>query len=102
LLDLQHASETVFGYTIRAWSGIATDEGVGLIVLVEVSNSRGLPVCRFEEFLADSVRLRDRRWPPGQQKALVMLQQQAIERACDAVLAGTLPAINGHRYDVKG
>jgi hypothetical protein len=101
LIDLRHVTETVSDLTIRAWSGIATDEGVGLIVLMEVLDARGLPACRFEEFLADSVRQRDRHWPANQAAALEMLQAQAIERARAAVLAGTLAALNGHRYDVE-
>ena len=86
------ASETVSGYTIRAWTGVATDEGVGLISMVEVCDARGLPVCRFEEFLADSVRRTDPSWPREQDAAAKALQRRAIERAREAVLGNALRA----------
>ncbi len=89
MLDLLQASETVSGYTIRAWTGIATDEGVGLISMVEVDDARGVPVCRFEEFVADSVRRSDPSWPREQDAAAKALQDQALERARNAVLSNT-------------
>jgi hypothetical protein len=100
MIDLMRASETVSGYSIRAWTGVATDEGVGLISMVEVCDARGVPVCRFEEFLADSVRRADASWPRGQAKALEALQERALERARGAALAGTLSDVHGHRYDI--
>jgi hypothetical protein len=100
VIDLLHHTEPILDHTIRAWTGPATDEGIGIITLIEVSDSRGLPVCRFEVFLADSVRRLDTRWPLGTQAALEALQTHAIERARHAVLAATLPDLNGHRYDL--
>ena len=100
MLDLIRASETVSGYTVRAWTGVATDEGVGLISMVEVMDERGVPVCRFEEFLGDSVRRQDASWPREQDEAARALQDQAIERAQSAVLGGTLQDAHGHRYDI--
>ena len=100
MLDRLRASETVGAYTIRAWTGVATDEGVGLISLVEVMDGRGVPVCRFEEFLADSVRRVDESWPRDEAAALDALQARAIERARGAILGGTLQEAHGHRYDV--
>jgi hypothetical protein len=100
LLDLLRASETISGYTVRAWTGVATDEGVGLISMVEVMDGRGVPVCRFEEFLADSVRRADHVWPREQDDAVRALQERALERARSAVLGGTLQDAHGHRYDI--
>ncbi len=95
-------SETINGYTIRVWTGVATDEGVGLIATVEVSDDRGVPVCRFEEFVADSVRRVDPSWPREREAATGVLQERAMERARQAVLSETLSAAHGHRYDVDG
>jgi hypothetical protein len=100
VLDLLRASELVSDYTIRAWTGVATDEGVGLISMVEVMDERGVPVCRFEEFLSDSVRRQNASWPREQDEAARALQDQALERARGAVLAGTLQDAHGHRYDI--
>jgi len=100
VLDLLQASETVSGYTIRAWTGVATDEGVGLISLVEVQDGRGVPVCRFEVFLGDEVRRADPSWPRGQDESARSLQERALERARSAVLGGSLQGLHGHRYDV--
>lgn len=93
-------SETSGDYTIRVWTGVATDEGVGLIAMVEVLDGRGVPVCRFDEFLADSVRRAGAAWPREQSTALEALQSAAMARARDAVLGGALQVVNGHRYDV--
>jgi hypothetical protein len=101
LLDLLRASETVSGYTVRAWTGVATDEGVGLIALVEVIDGRGVPVCRFEEFLADAVRIADPGWPRLQAEAAAALQERALERARSAVLGDRLRDADGHRFDVE-
>jgi hypothetical protein len=100
VLDLLQASETVPGYTIRAWTGVATDEGVGLISMVEVDDARGIPVCRFEEFVADSVRRTDISWPREQDAAARSLQDRALDRARNAILGNALRATHGHRYDV--
>jgi hypothetical protein len=100
LIDRLKASETISGYAVRAWTGVATDEGVGLISMVEVLDARGVPVCRFEEFLADSVRRQDASWPREQDMALEALQERAIERGRAAVLGGTLGELHGHRYDI--
>ena len=100
MLDRIRASEALAGYTVRAWTGEATDEGVGLISMVEVMDGRGVPVCRFEEFLADSVRLQDARWPREQRAALEALQEGALQRARNAILGATLSEVHGHRYDL--
>jgi hypothetical protein len=101
MLDRLRATETVSGYTIRAWTGEATDEGVGLISMVEVMDGSGVPVCRFEEFLGDGVRLVDASWPRDVVAALVALQDRALERARSAVNGGRLHEEHGHRYDVS-
>jgi len=101
MLDLLHASETVSGHTIRAWTGVATDEGVGLIALVEVSDDRGVPVCRFEDFLSEVDWRGNPDWPSGRDAAAAALQERAIGRARLAVLAGSLHDLHGHRFDVK-
>ena len=96
MLDRLRASEAIAGYTVRAWTGVATDEGVGLISMVEVMDGRGVPVCRFEEF-----RIADMAWPREQDGALEALQEWALERARSAVLGGTLSELHGHRYDIE-
>ena len=101
MLDRLRASEAIAGYTVRAWTGVATDEGVGLISMVEVMDGRGVPVCRFEAFLGDSVRIADMAWPREQDGALEALQEWALERARSAVLGGTLSELHGHRYDIE-
>ena len=101
MLDLLRASETLSGYTIRAWTGVATDEGVGLIAMVEVMDERGVPVCRFEEFLADSVRRADPSWPRGEAEATRALQERAIGRARSAVLGAAMGELHGHRFDIE-
>ena len=101
MIEQLRAVENVFGYTVRAWTGPATDEGIGLISLVEVMDERGVPMCRFEEFIADSVRRQDPSWPRSQDAALEALQARAVERARSAVLGGTLAQLHGHRYDVE-
>jgi hypothetical protein len=101
MLDLLHSSESVSSYTVRAWTGVATDEGVGLIVLVEVMDGCGVPVCRFEEFLADVVRVTDPRWPGTQAEAAAALQERALERARAAVLDRKLRDVDGHRFDIE-
>ena len=101
MLDLLCASETVAGYHIRVWTGVATDEGVGLIAMVEVADARGVPVCRFEEFLDASLQ-RDGLWPRKGGAAAARLQEQALERGRAAVLAGTLGDAHGHRFDIPG
>jgi hypothetical protein len=101
LLDRLRATETVSTYTLRAWTGVATDEGIGLITMIEVCDERGVPVCSFQEFLADSVRREDGAWPRAQDKAASALQGRALDRARSAVLAGTLQTLHGHRYDIE-
>ena len=101
LIDRLRTSETIGAFTVRAWTGVATDEGVGLISMVEVMDERGVPVCRFEEFLADSVRRADATWPREQDAALEALQARALKRARAAVLGGTLHDAHGHRYDIE-
>jgi len=100
VITLLRAYETVSGYTIRAWTGPATDEGVGLIAMLEVSDAVGRPVCRFEEFLDAAIQLADPSWPRDEESASRLLQERAVDRARVAVLGGTLSALNGHRYDI--
>jgi hypothetical protein len=100
LIDLLTATESASGYTARAWTGVATDEGVGLICMVEVSDARGVPVCRFEEFLSESVWRSDGLWPAGQRDAATALQRHALGRAGEAVFQGALQELHGHRYDL--
>jgi hypothetical protein len=100
VLDLLHTAEALNGYTIRVWTGMATDEGVGLIATVEVSDGRGVPVCRFEEFVADAVRRSDASWPQDREAAAKTLEGKALARARHAVLANELRDAHGHRFDV--
>jgi hypothetical protein len=100
VITLHRAHETVSGHTIRAWTGPATDEGVGLIAMLEVSDSTGRPVCRFEEFLDAAILRTDASWPRDDDEASRVLQERAVDRARVAVLGGTLSALHGHRYDV--
>ena len=100
MIDRLRASEAVAGHTVRAWTGVATDEGVGLISMVEVMDGRGVPVCRFEEFLADPVRRSDPTWPRDEGAALEALQARALERARNAVLGSSLHELHGHRHDI--
>jgi hypothetical protein len=96
VIDITSTREVFGGYVIRAWSGIATDEGVGLICLVEVSAS-GLIVSRFEEFLAAEHKGRD--WPSQDAEAARVLQEFAVERARKAVAKGSLAPLHGHRFE---
>ena len=100
MITLLRAQETASGHTIRAWTGPATDEGVGLIAMLEVSDAAGRPVCRFEEFLEAAVQRTDPSWPRDDDEAARVLQERAVDRARVAVLGGTLFALHGHRYDI--
>jgi hypothetical protein len=100
MITLLRANETVAGYTIRAWTGPATDEGVGLIAMLEVADPGGRPVCRFEEYLDASVQ-RARQWPRDEHEAIILLQERALDRARLALNEGTLPSLNGHRFDIS-
>ena len=100
MLDLLTAHDSAGVYTLRAWTGVATDEGVGLIALVEVSDSRGAPVCRFEVFVDASI-LRNGVWPSDEAEAARRLQSEALERARNAVLSDTLHELHGHRFDLE-
>jgi hypothetical protein len=101
MIDLVTANETLDGYHLRAWTGIAVDEGVGLIALVEVSDATGRPVCRFEEFLEASLRNLDPGWLRDDTAAARQLQYRALDRALAAVTANTLATLNGHRFEVS-
>ena len=100
MIDLVSASETVDGHHIRAWTGVATDEGVGLICLVEVSDAAGRQLCRFEEFLPASTQQQDAAWSGADREVALRLQQRALNRARTALTAGTLPSLHGHRFEV--
>lgn len=100
MIDVVTASETCAGRQIRAWTGIATDEGVGLLAIVEVSDAGGAPVCRFEEFLPAAAQQKGASWSRSDKEAAIRLQERAVERAREAVLAGTLAELHGHRFDI--
>ncbi len=100
MLDLMTTNDTVGAYSLRAWTGVATDEGVGLISMVEVADGRGTPVCRFEVFVDASI-LRRKAWPADETEAARRLQNQALERARNAALAETLHELHGHRFDLE-
>lgn len=99
MIDVVSASETLDGYQIRAWTGIATDEGVGLLAIVEVSDASGRPLCRFEEFLDASRQRTSVSWSRKDGEAAVQLQEMALERARGAVLTGSLHELHGHRFE---
>ncbi len=100
MIDLLTGHDRAGAYTLRAWTGIATDEGVGLITMAEVSDSRGTPVCRFELFVDASI-LRGETWPRNEADAARRLQNEALERARSAVLSETLHDLHGHRFDLE-
>ena len=99
MIDLITANETLDGYRVRAWTGVAVDEGIGLISIVEVTDSAGRAVCLFEEFLDASVRNLDPAWPPDDTEAARRLQSRALDRAHAAITAGQLDKLNGHRFE---
>jgi hypothetical protein len=99
MITLLRGHDAVSGYAIRAWTGPATDEGVGLISMVEVSDEGARPVCRFEVFL-DAMVLARRKWPPDDEAACRLLEVEALERARAAVLGGSLHELHGHRFDI--
>jgi hypothetical protein len=99
MIDLVTANETLDGHRLRAWSGVAVDEGVGLIAIVEVSGADGRALARFEEFLDARRRNRDVAWPRDDRDAARELQSRALDRAKAAIVAGTLAALNGHRFE---
>ena len=100
MITLLRAYATASGHTIRAWTGPATDEGVGIIAMLEVSDATGRPVCRFEEFLDAAVQRTDPSWPQDDDDAARLLQERTVDRARVAVLCGKLSALHGHRYDI--
>ena len=100
MIDLISASETLDGHHIRAWTGVATDEGVGLICLVEVSDAGGRQVCRFEVLLHASTQQRDAAWSGPDREVARRLQDHALDRARAAVAAGALADLHGHRFEV--
>ena len=100
MLDLLTANDNAGPYSIRAWTGVATDEGVGLISLVEVSDARGVPLCRFEVFVDASI-LRTGVWPRDEVEAARRLQDDALGRARSAALSETLRELHGHRFDLE-
>jgi len=100
VIDLITANETLSGHHLRAWTGVAVDEGVGLLSIVEVSDGRNRPLCRFEEFLDASIQHKDAAWPHDDTAAARRLQDRALDRARSAVLANTLATLNGHRFDL--
>jgi hypothetical protein len=100
LIDILSANETVDAHNVRAWSGVAVDEGVGLITIVEVSDASGRTLARFEEFLDAAVHRNDHSWQRDDAAAVRQLQERAMERARAAIAMGDLESLNGHRFDV--
>jgi len=66
--------------------------------MLEVWDTTGRPVCRFEMFLAASAQ--GTTWPRDEHEACRLLQEQALETARGSVLGETLWELHGHRYDV--
>lgn len=99
MIDLVTANETLDGHHLRAWSGTAVDEGVGLICIVEVSDAAGRPLARFEEFVDATIHRTNATWARSDTEASRQLMQRALDRARTAIVAGTLAALNGHRFD---
>jgi hypothetical protein len=100
MIDLTSASEAIAGYRVRAWSGVATDEGVGLICLVEVSDAAGRQVCRFEVLLQASTQRRRPAWAGPDREVAQRLQDHSLERVRTAVAAGALADLHGHRFEI--
>ena len=92
------AQESTAGHTIRAWTGPATDEGVGLISMIEVWDASGRPVCRFELFLGTNAQ--DTTWPRDEHEACRVLEERALSMARAAVVDETLTTLHGHRFDL--
>ena len=100
MIDLVTVSETFDAHRIRAWSGVATDEGVGLICLVEVADRAGHLVCRFEVLLTEAARFRDPAWSGPDRDVCQRLLDHALERARAAVASSSLPNLHGRRLEV--
>ncbi|HWC28753.1 MAG TPA: hypothetical protein VG845_01615 [Dehalococcoidia bacterium] len=100
MIDLSSATEVCDGYQVRAWSGVATDEGVGMICLVEVSSGRGRVSCRFEAMLAASVQRGNPDWSGPDAEVAVRLQDNALARAREAILGNGLADLHGRRLDI--
>jgi hypothetical protein len=100
MIDLVTTSETSGAYRIRAWAGVATDEGVGLICLVEITDPAGRLVCRFETLLPDTVRLRNPAWPGPDRDVCQLLLDYTLERAHAAVSSSSLPHLHGRRLEI--
>jgi hypothetical protein len=100
MIDLISATETIDGHHVRSWTGVATDEGVGLICLVEVSDANGRQLCRFEEFLNASTQQRHAAWSGSDREVAARLQARSLDRARQALTAGTLAHLHGHRFEV--
>ena len=100
VLDLINATETAGEYSIRAWSGAATDEGTGLISLVEISDGKGRLVCRFELLLHDAARLKLAARRGADLDVSRRLQDTALEKARDALTREVLPSLHGRRLEI--
>ena len=100
MIDLISTGETVAGHHVRAWTGVATDEGVGLICLVEVSDPAGRQLCRFEEFLPATTQQHNPAWSGPDREVAHRLQNRALDRARTAIAANSLPHLHGHRFEV--
>jgi hypothetical protein len=99
MIDLLTGGETFDAHRIRAWAGVATDEGVGLICLVEVSDASGRLVCRFEVLLPEALR-HLQPWTGSDTDAARRLLDHTLERARAAVAAASLSNLHGRHLEI--
>jgi hypothetical protein len=99
MIDLVSATVTFDSHTVRGWAGVATDEGVGLIGLVEVSNAARL-VCRFEALLPEAARRRHPAWSGPDRDVCQRLLDHIFDQARAAVAAGSLAGLHGRRVEI--
>jgi hypothetical protein len=102
MIDLVTASETFDAHLIRGWAGVATDEGVGLICLVEVTDRAGRLVCRFEVLLPATTQWSDAAWSGRDVEVAKRLLGNGIGRAREAIAAAKLADLHGRRFEVGG
>jgi hypothetical protein len=100
MIDLLTASETFDAHLIRGWAGVATDEGVGLICLVEVSDPAGRLVCRFETLLPETARRGEPAWSGPDRDVCQRLLDHALQSARAAAASASLPNLHGRRLKI--
>jgi len=100
MIDLLSAGERFGDFQLRAWSGTAVDEGVGLIAIVEISDAAGRLLARFEEFLDATVHRSDPTWPRDDTAAARRLLEKAMDKARSEIAGDSLSTLNGHRFEV--